>query len=105
MTEQDKAKELIMKHWPHILQDGDGYIEIVAKDVMDLMVEFAQLSTNQWISIEDRLPEEGVEVLVYLGDCYEATHLIDADTTEGPQWMCLGQSYITHWQPILPPKQ
>ena len=49
-----------------------------------------------WISINDRLPEEGVNVLTYgarpFYDCFYINRIIDKD-----EWLYDG---VTHWMPL-----
>lgn len=52
----DKALQIFKKHGAHYYQ-GDE------QAIIDAMHEFA----NQWISVNDRLPENDFEVLIYCG--------------------------------------
>jgi hypothetical protein len=53
--------------------------ELITKDITDQLMEFQQLaivdaielaSKPEWISVEDRLPKIGLNVLVYFPDPY-----------------------------------
>ena len=73
-----------------------------------------QPETNGWISVEDRLPETGEEVLVY--DCFGQLNekpdlsMSSASYKNGMWYDYLGNIHfygedITHWQPLPePPK-
>jgi hypothetical protein len=71
-----------------------------------------QPENNGWISVEDRLPETGEEVLVY--DCFGQLNEIpelsmsSANYKNGMWYDYLGNIHfygedITHWQPLPPP--
>jgi hypothetical protein len=58
---------------------------------------------DRWICASDRLPEEGVEVLVWTGWVMTAMW-------NGAQWREYGDAnpvfMVTHWQPLpTPPKE
>jgi len=57
----------------------------------------------EWISVKDRLPEIGVEVLIYEPGCLIQINFRDDDD----YWDCDGVvSRITHWMPLpKPPKE
>ena len=52
---------------------------------------------QEWISVDDRLPKEGLRVLVWLkGDNYTS---IDTDRLSLKKWVRWGR-YVTHWMPL-----
>ena len=62
---------------------------------------------NEWVSVKDKVPEEGVEVLVYSLK-YEGKYLIDyrIDFVETAIWARTAlndqaQNNVTHWM-LLP---
>ena len=69
---------------------------------------------GRWISVKDRLPEEGVQVLAVkklkdgrrdlaLASCIPEYKHHDYTTGEDivePYWVCGGNNNITHWQPL-----
>lgn len=60
-----------------------------------------ELANYKWISVKDKLPEEGVNVLTYgarpFYDVFYINRLIDKD-----EWLYDG---VTHWMPLpQPPK-
>lgn len=77
----------------------DQKIEGLVDDVMDIIANV--ITVQEWVSVEDRLPEENTTVIVA--------------TDNGIVFQCL-YSYdgwdlwddndvnITHWQPMPPPK-
>ena len=69
---------------------------------------------NEWISVEDRLPEPGVRVLAYHKlrnlmevryiEVVETTHLKDMSVTLEPSWYPGGSfGWHTHWMPLPSP--
>lgn len=59
---------------------------------------------SEWISVDERLPKEGVRVLVWLkGDGIKYTS-IDTDRLSLKKWVRWGK-LVTHWMPLPePPK-
>ena len=65
---------------------------------------------SEWISVKDRLPERGVEVLVTDGIHYMVTWC--ENTNDGVKWVDNYYTYVnvrfkevTHWMPLPePPK-
>jgi hypothetical protein len=56
-----------------------------------------------WISVKDRLPDEGRDVLTYDGD----NMLVEFIVNRGSYsiWSCNSEDDITHWMPLPePPK-
>lgn len=59
---------------------------------------------NEWISVKDRLPKEGVKVLA----CYKGAYLEICKCSEGVWVNRFGSDYtgVTHWMPLPePPKE
>lgn len=74
------------------------------------------LKEREWISVKERLPEEGMQVLIYEGNSHEnyrdirrriATYKVRENGInwyEGGQWN--NGIYTTHWMPLpQPPKE
>ena len=63
---------------------------------------------SEWISVEDRLPEEGLEVLA-LVLCEDGLHMYDlteVDEAEKKTWLISGsQVKVTLWQPLPEPPE
>ncbi|MDA8646793.1 DUF551 domain-containing protein [Porticoccaceae bacterium] len=75
----------------------------------------------QWISVEDRLPEDGRTVLVFVADRYSLTGLVhfrvvcycgvyegwkyscgkDSETNDVTHW--IEKNDVTHWMPLAEP--
>lgn len=68
-----------------------------AADVTRLAAEAAV--EREWISVEDRLPEPGVDVLA----AYRDRHINMG--TAGDDWLeeDIEDGYITHWMPLPEP--
>lgn len=61
---------------------------------------------NKWISVDERLPEEGQFCLFYYG-IIDGEPEMDADFWEESS-MTMGYSWqrnVTHWKPITPPEK
>ena len=57
---------------------------------------------SEWISVKDRLPETGVEVLAYSdGDIYTVVHCIDGSWIASSTYYDL--YHVTHWMPLPEP--
>ena len=59
---------------------------------------------GEWISVSERLPKEGVRVLVWLkGDNSQYTS-IDTDRLSLKKWVRWGR-LVTHWMPLPEPPE
>ena len=62
----------------------------------------------EWISVEDRLPEENQSVWVYGGDSYESYGMAFAIYSDGQFYdgqVCTDKEFnsdVTHWMPLPP---
>lgn len=57
---------------------------------------------SKWISVKERLPEEGKEVLVYIPK-YIQQYFIAFLSLKNSEWSnryCANMEEITHWQPL-----
>lgn len=63
-----------------------------------------------WVSVKDRLPNDGQDVLAHLYDC-EETRIVPCNYDKGTWYDCLMSctvaiNSITHWMPLPePPKE
>ena len=69
----------------------------------------AELSKHRWISIEERLPEDGRDILAYYADGIE-TRIIACNYYKGVWFDCLFNTLmicknISHWMPLPEPPQ
>lgn len=55
---------------------------------------------NEWISVEDRLPDKGQFVLGFRDNI--DSKIIDADYWDEKYWK---MNNYTHWKPITPPQE
>lgn len=59
----------------------------------------------KWVSVEERLPEDGVKVLVcHIG---KDGHNLDVGEMEGDEWCIYNDLFfdVTHWQPLPEPPE
>ena len=92
MDVREKLVEIIQnsvggcaRNWAEIIADG-----LIANGV----------TVQQWISVKDRLPEVGDDVIVAVFDGYGADTIIDSIMNDG-KWCCSrGNQKVTHWQPM-----
>jgi len=71
---------------------------------------------SEWMSVEDRLPDDGDKILVYNGDCITAC-TVDRDDSRDWLWMdglCFGGyeweydfewGSVTHWMSLPEPPE
>lgn len=103
MTDTEKLTELLRPWIAHLSLS-------VAKDLIANGVTFATDTNDggKWISVEDRLPEPGVVVLVYskLG-CTYFSYILRYHLEGRPFAIEYSGGWeITHWMPMpLPPKE
>ena len=69
--------------------------------VADLVLASGYRKQSEWISVEDRLPEEDVRVLVWLNTNRSYTK-IDTDRRFEGKWVRWA-SDVTHWMPLPTP--
>jgi hypothetical protein len=59
-------------------------------DLINAVNEMPTIEPKQeWISVNDRLPEEGVQVLVYWDDGFEIGRYVGGEVGDGVYWMPL----------------
>ena len=85
------------------------YIKIIGKECKvqlfkDALAYIQQLEAAQpkWISVEERLPEESVEVLTYFDGVIAKSEIVSMDMLSGdPMWSFTGAcGDPTHWMPL-----
>ena len=61
---------------------------------------------SEWISVKDRMPEEGVDVLVY-GDIYLNRKGADVDFVDrkSGNFFYYDEGEVTHWRPLPEPPE
>lgn len=87
----------------------DDINDLILKDIAieECKERIAELEEqNKWISVDERLPEEGQFCAFYCG-IIDGEPEIDADFWEASS-MTVGYSWqrnVTHWKPITPPEK
>lgn len=56
----------------------------------------------EWVSVKDKLPDEGLKVLVYKKEQEEVSIGFYDPTTRATQWRCeeFMEIEVTHWMPL-----
>jgi len=62
---------------------------------------------SNWISVEDRLPELNVSVIVLMpfGNRIKNDYMVHYSDDTDPIWLNSYQSFVSHWQPQNLPEQ
>jgi hypothetical protein len=109
--------ELVAKLWMQysriVIVDGDtpSRVDMVNETGFKFAIREAILETRkaQWITVSERLPEDGQSAVVYVPgweDLYLLNRIawIDFDETP-PQWISNGNLLdgVTHWMPLPEP--
>ena len=79
--------------------------------VRDIKLELTSL--DNWISVEDGLPKDDDDVLIFIDDGYTEKNLSSLGNFINSEWLINGRNEktiagmaVTHWQPLpQPPKQ
>ena len=83
-------------------QVTDGLLDLIEKLPVTVKSQLETTLESNWISVKDRLPEEGENVLTYGArpsyDVVYVNRLIDKKSGE---W--LYGEYVTHWMPLPQP--
>lgn len=64
------------------------------------------MKAEDWIKVEDKMPEVDTDVLVY--DDFNGIIMAYYDKEEGwmsPEYGLLNQEDVTHWMPIVSPSE
>ena len=112
MDDLISRKDLMKKIAHHTVHDSMSYVtferstvyEMVKGDMFGLVKDApAVASMPRWISVEERLPEKGVFVVVYYGNFIG--NLMDVYMWDGECWRSStgyleDAENITHWMPL-----
>lgn len=75
-----------------------------ARNPKNKRTAFVPVGSSDWRPVSERLPELGIDVLVYTDRASEL-YMIDQLSyldENGPQWRKLGWEGVTHWMPLPP---
>ena len=98
-----------------VLQDnltdiyGDGNRLVYLKDVLGLIDEQPTLTPpNEWVSVDERLPEVGQEVLVYWWNTSQKAEHFELTHYDGDHWFLLDNTerpwiVVVAWMPLPAP--
>ena len=98
-----------------VLQDnltdiyGDGNRLVYLKDVLGLIDEQPTLTPpNEWVSVDERLPEVGQEVLVYWRNTSQKAEHFELTHYDGDHWFLLDNTerpwiVVVAWMPLPSP--
>ncbi len=107
MSEADK---ILKKHVYHIYPFGNDTTRREVREfreaVLQAMEEYADQQKDEWISVEDRLPDSGQCVLLYSysGDVSEGAWLSEKKHFAQWRWNAVLLN-VSHWRPLpSPPK-
>lgn len=98
MTEQEKQIEEYYEIYEQI-KYTTGCYDDNARMVADIIVnDLGYRKESEWISVEDRLPQEEIRVLVAIKSERSYTE-IDTDRIINGKWVRWSND-VTHWQPL-----
>jgi hypothetical protein len=106
IEEMAKAIETATEY--DVLEYSDDFVrvkidnKVMAKSLYN--AGYRKQSEGEWISVDERLPEDDTRVLVYLVDKRLIHTQMDTDRFVKREWIRWG-SCVTHWMPLPePPK-
>jgi hypothetical protein len=101
---QNAAEFLEAKGYPQRIFHIDYWGDEIETPLVDLLEEYAHQKTG-WVSVDERLPEDDFEILVYTNK--GATLFCEYDSSID-KFLCVGFGFVdnaSHWQPLPePPK-
>jgi uncharacterized protein DUF551 len=102
LIDKDAVLEIIHNHEP--LMDDLACIEI------KMLINALPISTDEWVSVRERLPEDGDDVLVMDGNVRCVAIYSDPKHLKRQKHQCwfiegVGEwvDSVTHWQPLPQP--
>lgn len=108
----DETRAFVKEH--HRYHSKNDFDKAHPKTLAELEAEYLTeqgYQKQEWISVEDRLPDENTDVLICQGNCFGQlmnvyTYLGDNKwEDEYGYWHITEDTLMTHWQPLpKPPK-
>lgn len=99
MTKEEQIYEIYEQ-----IKYSTGCYDNDARSAAEILYDYLGYRKFEWISVEDKLPEEDVRVLVYLNTNRSYTK-IDTDRRFEGKWVRWA-SDVTYWMPLpAPPKE
>ena len=101
-VDADKAKRIAREYLT------DPYHVISAVAVLDKTPTLTP--PNEWVSVEERLPEVGQEVLVYWRNTSQKAEHVELTHYDGDHWFLLDNTYrpwivVVAWTPLPAPPE
>ena len=100
----------ILEQWKKdCLQDNDQQSADVISDVILQLDDMPTLTPpNEWVSVEERLPEVGQEVLVYWWNTSQKAEHFELTHYDGDHWFLLDNTerpwiVVVAWMPLPEP--
>lgn len=103
MTDRDRLIELLQEHAKSEAPHVDGLFDW-ADDIADYLIANG-VTVNEWISVEERLPDIGIRCLCWTGSCFQIAKYKGEDKWFTDYHTIEGKRLFTHWMPLPePPK-
>lgn len=111
-----KQMESLRAHCEAMFDDKFASDETWDRDITALDMAISRMKQAGWVSVKDRLPEEGERVLATDGDFVGEAYLMDYHPVPGvfgrywyrsygANWSLVSDKPVTHWMPLPEPPE